>query len=106
MDWALAFTVTCLVELAVVAVLAPARPGRLRIVLLAQVATHPLVWLAMAVLPGSQLVRLSGVELGATLVEAAIYVRAFALPHSDALGLSAAANAASLLVCAALAGAL
>jgi hypothetical protein len=67
------------------------------IVLAAQLATHPLVWLAMTVLPGAVIVRGSAVELASTLVEAAIYARCFGLPTRVALALSAAANAASLL---------
>ena len=51
----------------------------------------------MAVLPGAVIVRLSAVELGAALVEAAIYARYLGLPARVALALSAAANAASLL---------
>ena len=63
-----------------------------------QLATHPLVWIAMAALPGPQLARLAVVELWATAVEAAIYARLLALPRRDAFALSAAANAASLVV--------
>jgi hypothetical protein len=105
--WALAFALTCAVELVVVARLVGKRPRRrlAGVVLAAQLATHPGVWLAMATLPGPQLVRLAAVELAAVLVEAAIYARAFRLPRREAFALSAAANAGSLLV-AALASAL
>jgi hypothetical protein len=51
----------------------------------------------MAALGGPVIVRLGAVELGATLVEAAIYARYFGLRAHVALALSAAANAASLL---------
>jgi hypothetical protein len=67
------------------------------VVLAAQLATHPLVWLGMAVLPGSVIVRLSAVERFAVLVEAAIYARYLGVPGRVALALSAVANAASLL---------
>jgi hypothetical protein len=93
--WLVAFAATCAVELAVVRALMPA--ARVRVVLVAQLATHPLVWIAMAALPGPQLARLAVVELWAATVEAAIYARWLALPGRDAFALSAAANAASLL---------
>ena len=95
--WAVAFVLTCAIELAVIKLLAPVRRNWLPIAFGAQVVTHPLVWIGMATLPGSQLVRLIGVELGATLVEAALYARFLRLPKSEAFALSAAANAASLL---------
>lgn len=100
--WLLAFVLTCAVELAVVRALMPA--ARVRVVLAAQLATHPLVWIAMAALPGPQVARLAVVELAATSVEAAIYARHLALPRRDAFALSAAANAASLLVVALVVG--
>jgi hypothetical protein len=96
MAWLAAFAATCAVELAVVRALMPA--ARVRVVLAAQLATHPLVWIAMALLPGPQLPRLAIVELAATTVEAAIYARWLRLARWDAFTLSAAANAASLLV--------
>lgn len=96
--WALAFASTCAIELAVIYALAPSRPHLLRIAFYAQAVTHPLVWIAMATLPGSQLARLAGVELWATLVEAALYARFLRLSRPDALGLSALANAASVLL--------
>jgi hypothetical protein len=93
--WLASFVATCAVELAVVRAVMRAR---VRVVLAAQLATHPLVWLAIVIAPGSTLTRLAVVELGATLVEAAIYARWLGLPRRDALALSAAANAASLIV--------
>ncbi len=99
--WLLAFALTCSIELVVIRMLAPQRPHLLRIALYAQAVTHPLVWIMMSTLPGSQLTRLIGVELWATLVEAAIYARFLRLPRSEAFGLSAAGNAASLLLVAA-----
>ena len=96
--WALAFALTCTIELTVIRLLAPPRPHLLRIALYAQAVTHPLVWIMMSTLPGSQMTRLVGVELWATLVEAALYARFLRLPRSEAFGLSAAANAASLLL--------
>jgi hypothetical protein len=93
--WFGAFLATCVIELCVVRVVL--RRARVSVVLAAQLATHPLVWLGMAVLPGSVIVRLSAVELFAVLAEAAIYARYLGLPGRVALALSAAANAASLL---------
>lgn len=104
--WALAFALTCAIELTVVWLLAPARPHQLRIAFYAQAVTHPLVWIAMATLPGTLTVRLASVELWATLVEAALYARFLRLPGSEAVGLSATANAASLLLVAGLAAVL
>lgn len=60
MLWLFAFVATCGVELAVVRVVLPR--ARVSLVLAAQAATHPVVWLAMSVLPGSVIVRLSTVE--------------------------------------------
>jgi len=98
--WLLAFAATCAIELAVVRALL--RTARVRVVLAAQLATHPVVWIAMAVVPGPQLARLAVVEVWATVVEAAIYARWLALPRRDAFALSAVANAASLLAVAAI----
>lgn len=94
--WLLAFVLTCAVELAVVRWLGPRRRHALLVAAGAQLATHPIVWLAMATLPGSQLLRLACVELWATLVEAALYQRSLRMTGCEAL--SALANAASLLV--------
>ena len=93
--WLVAFVATCAIELVVVRMVLPR--ARVSIVLAAQIATHPAVWIAMASLGGPVIVRLGAVELGATLVEAAIYARCFGLRAHVALALSAAANAASLL---------
>jgi hypothetical protein len=93
--WLFAFVATCAVELAVIRLVLPR--ARVSIVLGAQVATHPAVWIAMAVVPGPVIVRLGAVELWATLVEAVIYARCLGLRARVALALSAAANAASLL---------
>jgi len=93
--WLFAFVSTCAIELVVVRMVLPR--ARVSIVLAAQIATHPAVWIAMASLGGPVIVRLGAVELGATLVEAAIYARCFGLRAHVALALSAAANAASLL---------
>lgn len=101
--WLLAFVATCAVELAVVHRLGPPHRRRLHVGLAAQLATHPFVWLAMATLPGSLLVRLACVELWATLVETAIYKRFLGMRGRDAFALSALANAASLLAVAAVA---
>jgi hypothetical protein len=104
--WLLAFAATCAIELVVVRLLGPPQVHvgrRLRVALVAQLATHPFVWLAMATLPGAQLARLACVELWATLVETAIYKRYLGLPGREAFALSAVANAASLLVVSAVA---
>lgn len=96
--WLLAFVATCAIELAVIRVLGPPHPRRMQVGLVAQLATHPFVWLAMATLPGAQLPRLAIVELWATLVETAIYKRFLGIRGRDAFALSALANSASLLV--------
>lgn len=101
--WLVAFVVTCAIELAVVYRLGPQTRRRLPVALLAQVATHPFVWIAMATLPGSQLARLAVVELWAVLVETAIYKRGLGIQGREAFALSALANAASLLLVSALA---
>jgi hypothetical protein len=93
--WFCAFVATCAIEIAVVRMVLPR--ARVSIVLCAQATTHPVVWLAMAVLPGPVIVRLGAVELWATFIEAAIYARYLGLRPHVALALSAAANAASLL---------
>lgn len=95
--WLLSFVATCTVELAIVHWLGPAHRRRLPVAFAAQLGTHPIVWLAMATLPGSQLARLLCVELWATLVEAAVYKRFLNMRGRDAFALSALANAASLL---------
>lgn len=102
-SWLLAFVLTCAIELVAIRLLAPPRRHVTRIALYAQAVTHPLVWIAMAVLPGPQFVKLAGIELWATVVEAALYARFLRLPRGEAFALSAAANAASLLIVAALA---
>lgn len=99
--WLLAFTATCAIELAIVYWLGPRQRRRLSVAFGAQLATHPIVWIAMAGLPGSQLARLACVELWAVLVETAIYKRFLQLRGRDAFALSALANAASLLIVAA-----
>lgn len=93
--WFAAFVATCIVEVAVVR--AFVRHAPVSVVIGAQLATHPAVWLAMAVLGGPQLARLGLVELWATAVEAAIYARWLRLSAGNAFTISAAANAASLL---------
>lgn len=87
MIWFVAFVATCAIEVAILY-----RFTTVRRILLAQAITHPLVWLAMAYLPGNEMVRLCAVELAATIVEAAIYRRPYAF------ALSALANGASLLL--------
>jgi hypothetical protein len=103
LSWLLAFALTCSIELVAIRLLAPQQPHLTRIALYAQLVTHPLVWIAMATLPGPQFVKLAGIELWATVVEAALYARFLRIPRGEAFALSAAANAASLLIVAALA---
>jgi hypothetical protein len=103
LSWLLAFVLTCSIELVAIHLLAPPRPYLTRIALYAQAVTHPLVWIAMATLPGPAFVKLAGIELWAVVVEAALYARFLRLPRGEAFALSAAANAASLLIVAALA---
>ena len=94
--WLAAFVATCAIELVVVHARLRDRSA-LGVALAAQLATHPLVWLAMAFMPGPQLVKLCAIELWATLFEAMIYARFLRLQPLDAFALSALANAASLL---------
>jgi hypothetical protein len=95
-DWAIAFAVTCMLELVVVSIVVRRfRPG---IVLGAQVATHPLVWLLFTTLPIAGLARLAIVEAFAVVVEAALYRRYLVKSTRDALALSAFANATSLAI--------
>jgi hypothetical protein len=101
--WLLSFVATCAIEVSMIYWLGPRHPRRVPVAFAAQVATHPFVWLAMATLPGSQLARLACVELWATLVETAVYKRFLGMRGRDAFALSALANAASLLLCSAVA---
>lgn len=96
--WLVAFVATCAIELAVICRLGPPQRRRIPVALIAQVATHPFVWIAMATLPGSQLARLAIVELWAVLVETAIYKRGLGIRGREAFALSSLANAASLLL--------
>ena len=65
--WLVAFVATCAIELVVVRMVLPR--ARVSTVLGARLATHPAVWIAMAVLGGPLIVRLGAVELWAALVE-------------------------------------
>jgi hypothetical protein len=91
MLWFAAFIATCAIELAIVYGLTRLRP---RVILLAQAVTHPLVWLAMAYVPGDEQIKLYVVELAATIVEAFMYRRRI----DNAFAVSALANGASLLI--------
>ena len=92
--WLAAFAITCAVELAVVRALA--RGARPAAILAAQAATHPALWIAMAVLPLPSSVALALLETAAMTVESAIYRRWLGLPWPHAIAVSAVANAASL----------
>lgn len=92
--WLAAFLLTVGVELAVLAIILPrARPA---LVVAAQLATHPALYLVASFGPGPWTAKVVVLELAATLVEAALYRRALALPATDAFAASALANAASL----------
>jgi hypothetical protein len=94
MAWLVAFAITCAVELAVVrAVIHGARPA---VVLAAQAATHPALWILMAVLPLPPPIALAVLETAAMAIESAIYRRGLGLPWPQAVAVSALANAASL----------
>jgi len=92
--WLVAFALTCAIEALVVRALVPR--ASLAVVLAAQLATHPLVCAGIAFGPGSLLPRLVALELGACVVEAAIYRRRLGLRWDRAIVVSALANAASL----------
>ncbi len=93
--WLVAFAMTCAIEAVVVRALVPR--ASLAVVIAAQLATHPLVCAAIAFGPGPFMPRLVALEVGACLVEAAIYRRRLGLPLARAVFVSALANAASLV---------
>lgn len=99
--WVKAFALTVAVELGVaVPLLAPSHAGKMRragIVVLANLASHPLVWFGF---PESGLFgteRLASAEFFAVAVEAALYLLVWpAVGPFCAFGTSALANGASL----------
>jgi len=102
--WLFAFLVTVAVEVPVVVALTRSHPTpawrRALIAIFAQLVTHPLVWFVfprLVGLTGRSSLALS--ELWAWLAEAAFYgVVLTGLSPARALGISAVANAASILV--------
>jgi hypothetical protein len=98
--WLRAFAVTVLVELPIAAPLLaavePRLPRRSAVVVLANLATHPLVWFAFPGLALGAGARLAFSEAWAVLAELAIYRLVWpALPPRRATLVSLAANGAS-----------
>jgi len=105
--WLAYFTLTVAVELAVaVPLLRGAAPAdeatlgrRVAAVLVANLASHPLVWFVLVRLFASRTAYLLVAESWAVASEAAVYALVFAsMPRARALGVSAVANGASFLV--------
>ena len=101
--WLCAFIVTLAIETPLLARLArrsePSTRRRLAFVLVANLASHPLVWFVFPVLPLAWAVTTAISESWAWLLEAAIYRLAFARATAgSALALSLAANALSFVV--------
>ena len=102
--WLMAFLATVAVEAPIVVALTRGHPTpawrRALIAIFAQLVTHPLVWFVfprLVGLTGRSSLALS--ELWAWLAEAAFYVVVLpGLSSARALGVSACANAASILV--------
>jgi hypothetical protein len=94
--WLIAFAATCAIELAVVR--AMVRDARPTVILAAQAATHPALWILMAVLPLPSEIALAVLETAAMAAESAIYRRRLGLPWPSAIAVSAVANAGSLAV--------
>lgn len=102
-NWLRAFGLTLLVELAIaLPLLAPVEPRlwrRAAVVVVVNLATHPLVWFLFPGLAVGAGVRLALSEAWAVLAEMAIYRVVWpALPIQRAALVSGAANAASLIV--------
>lgn len=101
LDWLLAFFVTCLLELPLVAVgtrdLGLPAKQRLLVALAGQALTHPLVWFVFPKLHGDRELWFWVSEVFAVVVEAVLYARALrGLGTLRAFGISALANALSL----------
>jgi hypothetical protein len=102
--WLVAFLITAAVEAPIVVALTRARPvragRRVRLAVFAQLASHPLVWFVfprLVGLTGRTSTLLS--EVWAWLVEALFYALVFpGLAPTRALGVSALANGASIVV--------
>ena len=101
--WLRAFALTLAVELpvavALLAFIEPRRARRAGAAVLANLATHPLVWFAFPGLTAGPAARLASSEVWAVVGEAAIYRFIWpALPLHRAALVSLAANTASFLV--------
>lgn len=102
--WARAFALTCAIEVPVVLWatrdVGPTTLRRVVLVVVGQLATHPLVWFVFPYLPGvTGWTSFVASELYATALEAVLYAAAWPrLGAARALGVSAVANAASLAV--------
>jgi hypothetical protein len=100
--WARAFALTCVIEVPVVLFatrgVGPRALRRGVIVVVGQLATHPLVWFVFPYIPGiTGWTAFVASELYATALEALLYAAAWPrLGTARALGVSAVANAASL----------
>jgi hypothetical protein len=78
---------------------ASSHPGRIAVVLLAQLATHPAVWFVFPEFRFTRTSYMVGAELWAVLLEALLYGLVFSeLPWTGALGVAALANGASFAV--------
>lgn len=101
-QWLRAFTITLVIELAVAVPLLGSVAGwqrRVSAVTLAQLASHPAVWLVFPLLGLSRTGYLLVAESWAVLLEFALYRTVFAnLSGSKALAVAALANAASFAV--------
>jgi hypothetical protein len=98
--WLVTFALTLVVELAIalplLGLVEPRWKKRIALVVLANVVTHPIVYVLAGTLRSHAAIPI--LEVTATLVEAAIYARVFgARPVLPSFGASALANAGSLL---------
>jgi hypothetical protein len=101
--WLTAFAITLVVELVVaVPLLAPSGAGAARragVVVIANLATHPIVWFGFPQWGLPETVRLVASEFFAVALETAAYLLVWpALGATRAFGTSAVANGASLAV--------
>lgn len=101
--WMRAFALTLVTELAVAVPLfsryLPSLPKRLTLVTFAQLSTHPIVWFVLPLLHLPRGPFLVTAETWAWLAETVLYTLAVpALPTRQALVVSLAANAVSLVV--------
>ncbi len=100
--WLRAFALTVAIELAVAVPLLRAgddsRARRVLAVIVANLASHPIVWFVIARVVTSRAAMIPVAEAWAVASEAVVFALVFpALPRVRALGVSAVANAASFL---------